>query len=113
MLKLYRHIIINVPKCDQLEKQKLCLTKKSFREIDPWLLLKSTRKQLQEFRDTLIQQATKGNVDTDKALDASLVNIESNRTESKEQDTSKQIKKDAHIVPIADIQPIYDENANV
>ncbi|GJS44702.1 hypothetical protein Tco_0594823 [Tanacetum coccineum] len=47
-------------------------------------------------------------VDTSKELDASLVIIESNRTESQEQDTSSISGNDAH-VDDADIRPIYDE----
>ncbi|GJX23294.1 hypothetical protein Tco_0227739 [Tanacetum coccineum] len=42
------------------------------------------------------------------ALDASSVIIESNGTESKEQDTSSRSGNDAH-VDDADIRPIYDE----
>ncbi|GKD89186.1 hypothetical protein Tco_1364693, partial [Tanacetum coccineum] len=47
-------------------------------------------------------------VDTSKALDASLVDTESSRTESKEQDTSSRSGNDAH-ADDADIRPIYDE----
>ncbi|GJR22508.1 hypothetical protein Tco_0971035 [Tanacetum coccineum] len=89
-----------------------------------------------EFRDTLIQhiesvkksideraqhkreydswvnerqmQTTEEKVDTSKALDASLVDIESSGTESKEQDTSSRSGNDAH-ADDADIRPIYDE----
>nr|GEX35414.1 retrotransposon protein, putative, unclassified [Tanacetum cinerariifolium] len=43
-----------------------------------------------------------------KALDASLVDIENSRTESKEQDTSSRSRNDAHVED-ADIKPIYDE----
>ncbi|GJW62284.1 hypothetical protein Tco_0111619, partial [Tanacetum coccineum] len=53
-------------------------------------------------------QITEGKVDTGKALDASLVNTKSNRTESKEQDTSSRSRNDAHDDD-ADIRPIYDE----
>ncbi|GJY80478.1 hypothetical protein Tco_0493229 [Tanacetum coccineum] len=48
---------------------------------------------------------TKENVGSSKALDASFVNTESSRTESKEQDTSSRSGNDVH----ADIKPIYDE----
>ncbi|GKG58377.1 hypothetical protein Tco_0592156, partial [Tanacetum coccineum] len=41
-------------------------------------------------------QTTEGNVDTGKAVDASLVNTESIGTESKEQDTSSRSGNDAH-----------------
>ncbi|GKE62162.1 hypothetical protein Tco_1512529, partial [Tanacetum coccineum] len=51
---------------------------------------------------------TKGKVDTCKALDASLVDIESSRTELKEQDKSSISGNDAH-TDDADIRPIYDE----
>ncbi|GKG45615.1 hypothetical protein Tco_0498061, partial [Tanacetum coccineum] len=47
-------------------------------------------------------------VDSIKALDASLVNIESIGTESKEHDTSSRLGNDAH-ADDADIRPIYDE----
>nr|GFC32342.1 hypothetical protein [Tanacetum cinerariifolium] len=53
-------------------------------------------------------QTTEGKVDTCKALDASLVDIESSRTESKEQDTSSRSGNDAHADDV-DIRPIYDE----
>ncbi|GKC93967.1 hypothetical protein Tco_1159409 [Tanacetum coccineum] len=53
-------------------------------------------------------QTTMEKVDTSKALDASLVIIKSNRTESQEQDTSSRSRNDAH-VDDADIIPIYDE----
>nr|GEU75168.1 putative ribonuclease H-like domain-containing protein [Tanacetum cinerariifolium] len=92
--------------------------------------------EILEFRDTLIQhlesvkksineraqhkreydswvnerhmQTTKEKVDTSNALDASLVNTESSRTESKEQDTSSKSGNDAHDY-VVDIRPIYDE----
>nr|GEY66679.1 hypothetical protein [Tanacetum cinerariifolium] len=51
---------------------------------------------------------TKEKVDTSKALDASSVDTESSRTESKEQDTSSRSGNDAHD-DVADIRPIYDE----
>ncbi|GJW70334.1 hypothetical protein Tco_0127251, partial [Tanacetum coccineum] len=53
-------------------------------------------------------QTTKEKVDSSKALDASLVIIESNGTESQEQDTSSRSGSDAH-VDDADIRPIYNE----
>ncbi|GKB04341.1 hypothetical protein Tco_0832484 [Tanacetum coccineum] len=98
--------------------------------------LEYTRLDIPEFRDTLIQnmdyikksiekralhkmeydnrvnkrltQTTEENVDSSKALDASLVIIESNRTGSQEQDTSSRSGNDAH-VDDADIRPIYNE----
>ncbi|GJX27785.1 hypothetical protein Tco_0235864 [Tanacetum coccineum] len=50
----------------------------------------------------------KEKVDSSIALDASLVIIESNGTESQEQDTSSRSRNDAH-VDDADIRPIYNE----
>nr|GFA59991.1 hypothetical protein [Tanacetum cinerariifolium] len=47
-------------------------------------------------------------VDTGKALDVSLVDIESNGTESNEQDTCSKLGNDAHSDD-EDIKPIYDE----
>ncbi|GJY05314.1 hypothetical protein Tco_0371254 [Tanacetum coccineum] len=98
--------------------------------------LEYTRLDIPEFRDTLIQnmdyvkksiekralhkmeydssvnerltQTTEEKVDSSKALDASLVIIESNGTESQEQDTSSKSGNDAH-VDDADIRPIYNE----
>ncbi|GJR77376.1 hypothetical protein Tco_0089741 [Tanacetum coccineum] len=53
-----------------------------------------------------LMQTTEEKVDSSKALDASLVIIESNETESQEQDTSS--RNDAH-ADDADIRPIYNE----
>nr|GEX75055.1 hypothetical protein [Tanacetum cinerariifolium] len=53
-------------------------------------------------------QTSEEKVDTSKALDASLFDIESNGTESKEQDTSSRLRNDAHNDD-AHIRPIYDE----
>nr|GEZ13128.1 hypothetical protein [Tanacetum cinerariifolium] len=53
-------------------------------------------------------QTTEEEVDTSKALDASLVDTESNGTDTKEQDTSSSSGNDAHDDD-ADIKPIYDE----
>nr|GEU98745.1 retrovirus-related Pol polyprotein from transposon TNT 1-94 [Tanacetum cinerariifolium] len=52
-------------------------------------------------------QTTEEKVDTSKSLDASLVDKERSRIESKEQDTSNKLGNDAH--DDADIRPIYDE----
>ncbi|GKC27977.1 hypothetical protein Tco_1035271, partial [Tanacetum coccineum] len=96
--------------------------------------LQYTRLDIPEFRDTLIQhmesvkksigeraqhkmeyesrvnermmQTTEEKTDTSNALDACSVIIESNGTESKEQDTSSRSGNDAH-VDDADIRPIY------
>ncbi|GKC20384.1 hypothetical protein Tco_1022534 [Tanacetum coccineum] len=55
-----------------------------------------------------LMQTTEENVDSSKALDASLVIIESNGAESQEQDTSSRSGNDAH-VDDADIRPINNE----
>nr|GEV68540.1 hypothetical protein [Tanacetum cinerariifolium] len=98
--------------------------------------LQYTQLEILEFRNTLIQQlesikksidnrvthkreydsrvnerqmqTTEGKVDTCKALDASLVDIESSGIDSKEHDTSNISGNDAH-ADGADIIPIYDE----
>nr|GEX47995.1 hypothetical protein [Tanacetum cinerariifolium] len=95
-----------------------------------------TQLAIPEFRDTLIQhmesvkksiderakhkrkyenwvnerqmQTTEEKVDMSKALDASLVDTESSRTYSKEQETSSRSGNDAHDDD-ANIRPIYDE----
>nr|GEW29833.1 hypothetical protein [Tanacetum cinerariifolium] len=53
-------------------------------------------------------QITEEKVDTSKELDASSVDTECSRTESKEQDTSSSLGNDAHDDG-ADIRPIYNE----
>nr|GFB55454.1 hypothetical protein [Tanacetum cinerariifolium] len=53
-------------------------------------------------------QMTEGKVDISTTLVASLVDIKSSRTESKEQDTSNRLRNDAHADDV-DIRPIYDE----
>nr|GEU72592.1 actin-binding, cofilin/tropomyosin type [Tanacetum cinerariifolium] len=53
-------------------------------------------------------QITEEKVDTSKAWDASSVDTESSKTESKEQDTSSRSGNDAHD-DVANIIPIYDE----
>nr|GEW41195.1 hypothetical protein [Tanacetum cinerariifolium] len=96
-----------------------------------------TQQAISEFRDTLIQhlesikksidervqlkrecdswvnerqmQTTEEKVDTSQALDASSVDTECSRTESKEQDTSNRSGNDAHDDDDEDIRPIYDE----
>ncbi|GJR08062.1 hypothetical protein Tco_0790714 [Tanacetum coccineum] len=55
---------------------------------------------------------TEEKVDSSKALDVSLVDIERSGTESKEQDTSSRLGNDAH-ADEADIRPIYDEEPMV
>nr|GEW72836.1 hypothetical protein [Tanacetum cinerariifolium] len=124
-------MVLNV---EQLEKQ---LDKEDFQEIGSMAAFNVLETQtILEFCDTLIQhldsvkksidervqlkreydswvnerqmQTTKEKVDTSKALDASSVDTESSRTESKEHDTSSRSGNDAHD-DVADIRPIYDE----
>ncbi|GJU77517.1 hypothetical protein Tco_1274587 [Tanacetum coccineum] len=69
--------------------------------------LEYTRLDIPEFRDTLIQNmdyVKKEKVDSSKALDASLLIIESNGTDSTKQDTSSRSGNDAHVND-ADINP--------
>ncbi|GKE36728.1 hypothetical protein Tco_1460133 [Tanacetum coccineum] len=115
---------------DQLEKQ---LDKEEFQDIGPMAAFKL---EIREFRDTLIQhieyvkksidkralherdydsrvnerqmQTIVEKIDTSKALDASLVDTESSRTEFEKQDTSSRSGNDAH-VDDADIRTIYDK----
>ncbi|GJX54616.1 hypothetical protein Tco_0282985 [Tanacetum coccineum] len=98
--------------------------------------LEYTQLEIREFHDTLIQhmesvkklidkralqkreydswvnerqmQTTEEKVDMSNALDASLVNTESNGIESKDQDTCSRLENDAH-ADDADIRTIYDE----
>ncbi|GKD12363.1 hypothetical protein Tco_1196770 [Tanacetum coccineum] len=102
--------------------------------------LEYTQLEIREFRDTLIQHmgyvkksidkralhkrehdrrvnerkmhTTEEKVDTSKALDANLVNTESNGTESGKQDIINRLRNDAH-ADDADIKPIYDEELMV
>ncbi|GJX69869.1 hypothetical protein Tco_0307040 [Tanacetum coccineum] len=111
-----------------LDDEYVVMTRKYFLEY--------TQLEIREFRDTLIQhmeyvkksidkralhkreydswvnerqmQTTEGEVDTSKALDASMVNTESSGTASREQDTNSRPWNDAHAND-ADIRPIYDE----
>ncbi|GJT16601.1 hypothetical protein Tco_0875307 [Tanacetum coccineum] len=105
---------------DQLEKQ---LEKKNFKRLDPWLLFKYSRHKFvkksidkralhkREY-DSMVNerqmQTTEEKVDTNIALDASLVDTKSNGTESVEQDTSNRSGNDAHADDTY-IRPIYDE----
>nr|GEV23463.1 putative ribonuclease H-like domain-containing protein [Tanacetum cinerariifolium] len=70
------------------------------------------RVQLKREYDSWVNErqmhTTEEKVDTSKALDASSVDTESSRTESKEHDTSSRLGNDAHD-DVADIRPIYDE----
>ncbi|GJZ91875.1 hypothetical protein Tco_0663940 [Tanacetum coccineum] len=70
----------------------------------------SEEQQIQQIQDKAKKSCMtiEEKVDTSKALDASLVDTESSRTESKEQDTSSRSGNDAH-ADDADIRPIYDE----
>nr|GEY32757.1 hypothetical protein [Tanacetum cinerariifolium] len=114
---------------EQLEKQ---LDKEDFQEIESMAAFNA----ILEFCDILIQhlesvkksidervqlkreydnwvnerqmQTTEEKVDMSQAFDASSVDTESSRTESKEQDTSSRSGNDAH-ADDADIRPLYDE----
>ncbi|GKD62974.1 hypothetical protein Tco_1305082 [Tanacetum coccineum] len=55
-----------------------------------------------------LMQTIEGKIDTSNALDASLVDTESSKTELEEHDTSSKSRNDVHIDD-ADIKPIYDE----
>ncbi|GJV64067.1 hypothetical protein Tco_1474895 [Tanacetum coccineum] len=111
-----------------LDDEYVLMTRKYFLEY--------TQLEIREFCDTLIQnmvfvkklidkralhkreydsrvnekqmQTTEEKVDSSKALDASLVEIESSRTEPGEHDTISRSGNDAH-VDDADIRPTYDE----
>ncbi|GJV50728.1 hypothetical protein Tco_1446469 [Tanacetum coccineum] len=111
---------------DQLEKQ---LENDEFQEIGSMDAFKMLKTQFQMFikswiylddeyvvmtRNYFLQYTQlkilefQEKVDTSKALDASLIDTQSSRTESKEQDTSSRSGNDAH-ADDADIEPIYDE----
>ncbi|GJW65908.1 hypothetical protein Tco_0117792 [Tanacetum coccineum] len=98
---------------DQLEKK---LDNEEFQEIGSMAAFKVLETQFQMFIKSRIylddEYTTEEKVDTSKALDASLVDIESSGTESKEQDTSSRSGNDAH-ADDADIRPIYDEEPMV
>ncbi|GJU16359.1 hypothetical protein Tco_1144325 [Tanacetum coccineum] len=72
--------------------------------------LQYTRLDIPEFRDTLIQhmEFVKKSIGERAQHKMDSVIIESNGTESKEQDTSSRSGNDAH-VDDAEIRPIYDE----
>nr|GEX57973.1 hypothetical protein [Tanacetum cinerariifolium] len=89
---------------EQLEKQ---LDKEDFQEIASMATFKLKR-EYDSWVNERQMQTTEEKVDTSKALDASSVDTESSRTESKEQDTSSRSRNDAHDDD-ADIRPIYDE----
>nr|GEU31280.1 hypothetical protein [Tanacetum cinerariifolium] len=91
---------------EQLEKQ---LDKEDFQEIGSMAAFNVLEIQFQMFiMSHIYLYDIRRKVDTSKALDGSLVDIESNGTESKEQDTSSRLGNDAHDND-ADIRPIYDE----
>nr|GEY37476.1 hypothetical protein [Tanacetum cinerariifolium] len=64
------------------------------------------------YDEEIMAETIKKKVDTSKSLDVSLVDTESTRTESKEQDTSSRSKNDAY-AEHAYIKPIYDEEPMV
>ncbi|GJY65846.1 hypothetical protein Tco_0468084 [Tanacetum coccineum] len=111
---------------DQLEKK---LDKEEFQEIGSMAAFRVLETQFLKFikprislndenalhkieYDTRVNerhiQTTEGKVDMSKALDASLVNKESNETESKERDTSNRSGNDAYIRPIYDEEPMAE-----
>nr|GEU67216.1 putative reverse transcriptase domain-containing protein [Tanacetum cinerariifolium] len=117
---------------DYLNDEYVAMTRSYFQRY--------TQQSILEFRDTLIQhleyvkksinervqlkreydswvnerhmQTTEEKVDTSKALDASSVDTESSRTESKDQDTRNKSGNDAHNDDV-DIRPVYDEEPMV
>nr|GEV27257.1 copia protein [Tanacetum cinerariifolium] len=125
---LKTHFQMFITNRDYLNDEYIAMTRSYF--------IQYTGQTIPEFRDTLIQhlesvkksidervqlkreydswvnerqmQTTKEKVDMSQALDASLVDTESSRPESKEQDTSSSSGNDAHDDD-ADIRPIYDE----
>ncbi|GJS17703.1 hypothetical protein Tco_0412175 [Tanacetum coccineum] len=83
--------------CDTLEYVKKSIDKRALHKRD--YDSRVNERQMQ----TLVE-----NVDTSKALDASLVDTESSGTKFEKQDTSSRSGNDAH-ADDADIRPIYDE----
>ncbi|GJZ92334.1 hypothetical protein Tco_0664399 [Tanacetum coccineum] len=94
---------------DQLEKK---LDNEEFQEIGSMASFKVLETQFQMFIKSRIylddEYTIEEKVDTSKALDASLVDTESSRIESKEWDTSSRSVNDTH-ADDANIRPIYDE----
>nr|GEX59116.1 hypothetical protein [Tanacetum cinerariifolium] len=72
------------------------------------LEMKLDKEDFQEIRSMAALDTTEEKVDTSKALDASSVDTESSRTESKEHDTCSRSGNDAHDDD-ANIRPIYNE----
>nr|GEU29316.1 hypothetical protein [Tanacetum cinerariifolium] len=98
-----------------VEQQEKQLDKEDFQEIGSMAAFNKSideRVQLKREYDSWVNerriQTTEEKIDTSKALDASSVDTEHSRTESKEQDTSSKSMNDAHD-DVADIRPIYDE----
>nr|GEV63649.1 hypothetical protein [Tanacetum cinerariifolium] len=93
---------------NQLEKEELqeigSMAAFKVLEIQFQMLIKSRIYLDDEYKEA--DNRRKG--DTSKALDASLVDTESSRTESKEKDTSNRSWNDAH-ADDAYIRPIYNE----
>nr|GEV84727.1 hypothetical protein [Tanacetum cinerariifolium] len=101
----------------QDKAKKSCMSIPEFRDtliqhLESVKKLIDERVQLKREYDSWVNErqmhTTKEKVDTSKALDASLVDTESSRTESKEQDESSRSGNNAHD-DVADIRPIYDE----
>nr|GEX06273.1 hypothetical protein [Tanacetum cinerariifolium] len=90
------------------------MSTKSHSLLDQWkipsyyIVLDESTRELGSWVNERQKQTTKEKVDTSKALDASLVDIESSGTESKEQDTCSKSRNDAHADDVY-IRPIYDE----
>ncbi|GJY07281.1 hypothetical protein Tco_0374335 [Tanacetum coccineum] len=80
---------------------------KPFEEPEREMHKKRRPARLQQQNESL-SITTKKKVDTSKSLDASLVDIESSGTKSKEEDTSSRSGNDAH-ADDADIKPIYNK----
>nr|GEU72262.1 retrovirus-related Pol polyprotein from transposon TNT 1-94 [Tanacetum cinerariifolium] len=118
---LETHFQMFITNRDYLNDEYVAMTRSYF--------IQYTGQAIPEFRDTLIQnlESVKKSIDervqlkreydswvnerqiqTTEALDASSVDTESSRTESKKQDTSSKSRNDAHD-DVADIRPIYDE----
>ncbi|GJX09489.1 hypothetical protein Tco_0199348 [Tanacetum coccineum] len=95
--------ISNLMKC--LSEESLVIPKKELRLDDK---LNFVEEPVEIMDREVKQLKLYGKVDTCKALDASLVDIESSGTKSKEQDTSSRSGNDSH-ADDADIRPICDE----
>ncbi|GJU78561.1 hypothetical protein Tco_1275631 [Tanacetum coccineum] len=89
---------------DQLEKQ---LAKEEFQEIRSFNAFRHKREYDRRVNDRKMQ-TKEGKVDSSKALDAGLVVIESNGTESEKHVTSSKSRNDTHAED-ADIKPVNNK----